>query len=67
MSGTIPKVLRPFADEAIRQGWRIEKTARCHLKWRAPTGALVVTSSTPSDQRAVRNIVSDLKRGGLKL
>jgi hypothetical protein len=37
--------------------------ARRHAVWRHQlTGALVITSSTPSDRQALRNIERDLRR-----
>jgi hypothetical protein len=36
-----------------------------HLKWIAPNGKVVFTSSTPSDGRALKNIQSNLKAAGL--
>jgi hypothetical protein len=36
-----------------------------HVKWLAPNGKVVFTSSTPSDNRALKNIQSNLKAAGL--
>lgn len=60
--------LEDLKREAIRQGWRIVQGRR-HLKWYPADQDMpfVVTSATPSDHRAIRNIRSDLKRSGLKL
>jgi predicted RNA binding protein YcfA (HicA-like mRNA interferase family) len=56
---------RDLARQAAAQGWTIRRTKSSHLIWISPTGARVVTSSTPSDTRAVRNHRARLKRAGL--
>lgn len=56
--------LKQLRREAEGQGWSITLAKGGHLKWKSPSGALVVTSSSPSDQRAIRNIVRDLQRCG---
>lgn len=50
---------------AQAQGWVITKTNGGHLRWTAPTGGFVFTASTPSDNRAIKNIMRDLRAYGL--
>jgi hypothetical protein len=53
--------------EARRQGWRVEQTGKSsrHLKWYSPDGkAVIVSSSTPSDHRAIKNHLALLRRAG---
>lgn len=45
----------------IRAGWRVRDGAR-HIKVYPPAGPMLVISGTPSDHRAKRNILADLKR-----
>jgi predicted RNA binding protein YcfA (HicA-like mRNA interferase family) len=48
---------------ARARGWTLSRTRGGHLRLRHPTtGATVVTASTPSCWRAVRNIAADLRR-----
>jgi len=61
----VPRPWRRLAAHAIAAGWTIRPTRRGHLLWTAPTGARVITSSTPSDPRAVRNHRAALRRAGL--
>jgi hypothetical protein len=51
---------------AISQGWTVTRTKSYHLKWRSPAGQLVVTSSTPSDRRAITAMKVWLRRYGLE-
>lgn len=63
------KKLREYAQKALDAGWRIEKGHRgSHLKWYPPDPDkdFIVTSSSPSDHRALKKIRRDLRvRGGL--
>lgn len=57
--------LRALQSYAERHGWTITKRRCGHLRWQSKTGAIVFTSSTPSDVRAVHKIRRDLVRNGL--
>jgi len=57
--------MRSLRKKALDQGWRIEPTRNGHERWLSPSGGTVVMSGTPSDHRALRNAVADLKRAGL--
>jgi hypothetical protein len=61
----IPRDMRALARQASGQGWVIAWCAGGHLVWRSPTGALVVSSGSPSDRRAVHKLRADLRRAGL--
>jgi hypothetical protein len=52
---------------ARRQGWTVEVNGHGHLEWESPEGRVVITSSTPSAQNAIRRIKHDLARAGLDL
>jgi predicted RNA binding protein YcfA (HicA-like mRNA interferase family) len=56
----VNKEIKKLMREYQRNGWLITPARGSHLKWRAPNGALVVTSS--SNSFALRQIVCDLRR-----
>jgi len=60
----VNKDLAGLARFARQHGWDITQ-GRSHLKWYGPEGQLVVTSRTPSDRRAIANVVAVLRRHGL--
>lgn len=54
-----------------RAGWRVEFTARQHVKCYAPDGKTLVIGSgrykgRGSDDQAIWNFLRDLKRGGFQ-
>lgn len=55
---------RELAKRAVEQGWRVEPTNGKHLRWLSPSGGIVISSSTPSDHRALRNHLSIMRRYG---
>lgn len=61
--------LRDVSERAREHGWVVERTNSNH--WRFippdPTKPIVVTGGTPSDYRAYKNFLSQLKRSGLDL
>jgi hypothetical protein len=59
------KELKALLSLAEDQGWRVSRTNNGHYKLIAPNGKIVFTSSTPSDNRAIKNIERDLRSGGL--
>jgi biotin operon repressor len=61
------KDLDKLIHQAKDQGWQIQIKRSGHYKWVSPSGRFVVSSSTPSDRRAVMNIVRDLKRYGFEV
>jgi hypothetical protein len=61
---SVKKDVAKLLKEAERQGWRIEDRGRRYLCF-SPDGNTVVTvSKTPSAQKALMNILSDLRKGG---
>ncbi len=64
MSSDLDRVL----EELLRQGWRVERGGSGHWKCWPPdkTKRMVVVSSTPSDQGAIRKIIHDLRRSGFR-
>jgi hypothetical protein len=58
------KNLTQLMQEAKTQGWTIERRKNGHLKWVSPMGYVVFTSFTPSDPRAINNVIQDLRVGG---
>ncbi len=58
---------KKLVKEAERQGWTVE-VIRKGLKLIPPdpTKKIVVVHGTPSDQRAIRNKIADLRREGLQ-
>ena len=59
------KELKRIIALAIRQGYSVELRNNGHYKFTAPTGRFIFTSGTPSDRRAIKNILADLKKLGL--
>jgi hypothetical protein len=57
------KDLRKAARE---QGWEIGQTSKGHTRWVPPdkTKPIVVGSGTPGDQRAIKNLLAQLRRSG---
>jgi len=47
------------------QGWQVFVRTNNHLAWVSPTGAKVFSSRTPSDYRAIKNLMKDLKHNGM--
>ncbi len=58
---------RELIEEAQRQGWRAERTQRGHWQLFAPDGRTIVTlPGTPSDWRAFRNTIAQMRRAGFR-
>ncbi len=60
--------IRDVIKAAQQQGWIVETTARNHWKFVPPSreqGGPFYHSGTPSDVRAIRNLISMLRRAGL--
>jgi len=61
------KELKEIVRAAETQGWRVEQRRGGHLFFYAPDGKNIVTSgSTPSDSRALRNLIAQLRRHGFE-
>jgi ADP-ribose pyrophosphatase YjhB (NUDIX family) len=50
---------------ALAQGWKVRRSKKNHPQFITPDGAVLSTSSTPSDGRSYLNFISDLRRNGL--
>lgn len=61
------KDLKEIVKVARKQGWEVTHTRNQHLRFRSPDGALVFSPSTPSDHRAIKNKIADLRRAGLEI
>jgi hypothetical protein len=59
--------LRDLEKAAKRQGWRIDRTTAGHPRFWPPDSSTppAIFSGTPSDRRAIRNFLADLRRKGL--
>lgn len=56
------KEIRNIIRLAIKRGYTVEVRNNGHYKFTAPSGKFFFTSSTPSDRRALDNILADMKR-----
>jgi predicted RNA binding protein YcfA (HicA-like mRNA interferase family) len=54
--------LRQLLRQAQAHGWRVQPTRGGHWKLTHPSGDAVVTSSSPSDRRALANLKAQLRR-----
>jgi len=61
------KALSELLDDALRQGWRIERE-RKHVKCLAPDGqTMVVVGYSAHGSRALENARAQLRRAGLRV
>jgi predicted RNA binding protein YcfA (HicA-like mRNA interferase family) len=61
------KELKEIVKAAEKQGWRVETTKKGHLKFLAPDGINgLTTGGTPSEHRAIANLLASLRRYGFK-
>lgn len=56
------KEVRQLVREMIARGWEFSLRSNNHVKLQHPCGAFIITSSTPSDGRALLNARADIKR-----
>jgi predicted RNA binding protein YcfA (HicA-like mRNA interferase family) len=57
-----PRTVKDFIRMVLADGYVIDRKGK-HFKVRTPTGGLLVTfARTPSDGRALRNIVAEYRR-----
>jgi hypothetical protein len=55
--------MKALVRQKKKEGWEIERTRNCHLRWIfIATGAVVISATTPSDYRSLLNTKADLKR-----
>ncbi len=62
----VPEAYRALYRRARRAGWIVTRHGSGHLRWSAPSGAVITTAATPGDRRAVRNERARLRRAGLE-
>ena len=61
------KAMKKLTKQAEAQGWRVEPTRNGHIRFLAPDGkTIVIWASTPSDHRAWKNGLSQMKRAGFQ-
>lgn len=58
------KDFRQLIQEAEDQGWEVSKTKGGHLRWLSPSGRVVFSAFSPSDGRALKNTIRELRIGG---
>ncbi|TBU88465.1 type II toxin-antitoxin system HicA family toxin [Phytopseudomonas dryadis] len=56
------KRLLPLVEFALREGWKVSRTAGGHLKFVKPGLPPIFTSSTASDHRSALNAQAQLRR-----
>lgn len=52
-------------EEAVRHGWRIERTRNQHFRLLCPSECgqhIAIAPSTPSDRRSLRNLRSAMRK-----
>lgn len=64
---SVKKDLKKIVQAAEKQGWRVKMTKNGHWSFYAPDGENIVhAGGTPSDHRALDNLVAQLRRYGFK-
>ncbi len=62
------KEARKIARQAVKVGWRCDRTKNGHYRLLSPCGQhIVVLGSTPSDSRSFKNSLAELRRAGLQV
>ena len=59
------KDIRRLANLAEAQGWTVTMRRAGHIRFQSPSGGLVFSSATPSDNRSTKNLTAQLRRLGL--
>ncbi len=69
MKATSDSAFRDIVEAAKQQGWRIEQTGKGHWKFVPPNRKvrMFFTGGTPSDNRWIKKVRSDLRRLGLQV
>lgn len=64
----MPKELRKLCPILKDQDWSYERSARGHIAFADDSGRVVYhASGTPSDHRALKNLLAGLRRSGLQV
>jgi hypothetical protein len=58
----VKRDLKQMLRRAEASGWSVAPTRSGHWKLLHPAGGIVVTGSTPSDYRALRNFRAQMRR-----
>ena len=67
LMASVQKEIREIVREAERQGWRVERRKSGVSQLYAPDGENIVTAhSTPSDRRALRNMIANMRQFGFE-
>ena len=53
---------RKFVRSLKRKGWSWEYHGSGHIRLTSPDGKTVTMASTPSDRRALKNVMADVRR-----
>lgn len=61
MKGKVPHKAKPLVEAAKRYGFVLHRQNK-HLVFKHPSGAILVTSATASDWRAVKNLEQNAKK-----
>lgn len=70
---TLPRYLKLLAKILKEQGWTYDFTSKGHPRfnppkgWKDPSAFPVTTGKTPSDRRAGKNLVAQLRRMGVDI
>lgn len=64
ISESAKRELKDIINAAIRQGFTVEKTNGGHVSFKDKKGKIVIGSSTPSDGRGNKNLISHLRALG---
>lgn len=56
--------MRQLLRRVEKQGFATENTNGGHLKITSPDGKPIFASSSPSDGRAIKNLIAQLRRAG---
>lgn len=56
------KELKQIRLAAEDRGWIVEMTRGNHLRWQHPSGKIMFTALTPSDNRALKNISAWIRK-----
>jgi hypothetical protein len=58
-----PRYVRDLLADERNQAWRFERhTGSTHLRLRHVSGRVVVAANSPSDGRAVKNLLAQMRR-----
>lgn len=60
---TLPRTaMKKLLASVKERGWSATRTNGGHVKWQHDSGAFLFGSATPSDSRAMKNLIAQMKR-----